>query len=80
MLRLVGVVVTIALVDSLNPSTIGPAIYLASGERARRSVLEFTVAVLLTHLAGGVLLTVRPTNLRRLSAARRASADEAPSS
>jgi cytochrome c biogenesis protein CcdA len=60
MLRLVGVVVTIALVDSLNPSTIGPAIYLASGERARRSVLEFTVAVLITHLAGGVLLTIGP--------------------
>ena len=60
MLRLVGVVVTIALVDSLNPSTIAPAIYLASGERARRSVLEFTAAVLLTHLAGGLLLLVGP--------------------
>ena len=51
---------TIALADSLNPSTIGPAIYLASGERARRSVLEFTAAVLLTHLAGGVLLLIGP--------------------
>lgn len=60
MLRLAGVVVTIALVDSLNPSTIAPAIYLASGERARRSVLEFTVAVLLTHVAGGVLLLLGP--------------------
>ena len=60
MLRLVGVVVMIALVDSLNPSTIAPAIYLASGERARRSLLEFTTAVLLTHLAGGLLLLVGP--------------------
>ena len=60
MLRLTGVVVSIALVDSLNPSTIGPAIYLASGERARRSVLEFTIAVLLTHLAGGALLVLGP--------------------
>lgn len=60
MLRLTGVVVAIALVDSLNPSTIAPAIYLASGERARRSVLEFTVAVLITHLTGGMLLMIGP--------------------
>ena len=60
MLRLIGVVVAIALVDSLNPSTIGPAIYLASGERARRSVLELTIAVLITHLAGGALLMIGP--------------------
>lgn len=63
MLRLIGVVVTIALVDSLNPSTIGPAIYLASGERARLSVLEFTVAVLITHLTGGALLMIGPGRL-----------------
>jgi cytochrome c biogenesis protein CcdA len=60
MLRLAGVIVTIALIDSLNPSTIGPAIYFASGQRARRSVLEFTVAVLITHLAGGALLMIGP--------------------
>lgn len=64
MLRLAGVVVTIALVDSLNPSTIAPATYLASGERARRSVLEFTAAVLLTHVAGGVLLLLGPARCR----------------
>ena len=58
MLRVPGVVATIALVDALNPSTIGPAIYLASGERARRSVLEFTIAVFLVHLAGGMVLTL----------------------
>ena len=63
MLRVVGVVVTIALVDSLNPSTIAPAMYLASGERARRSVLEFTFAVFLTHLAGGVILVLGPGRL-----------------
>jgi Sap, sulfolipid-1-addressing protein len=60
MLRLAGVVVTIALVDSLNPSTIGPAIYLASGARARRSVLEFTTAVLIAHLTDAALLMVGP--------------------
>ena len=63
MLRLVGVVVTIALVDSLNPSTIAPAMYFASGERARRSVLEFTCAVFLTHPAGGVILVLGPGRL-----------------
>ena len=60
MMRLLGVVAAIALVDSLNPSTIAPAIYLASGERARRSVLEFAAAVLLTHAAGGVFLLLGP--------------------
>src|SRR5438309_1178077 len=63
MLRVVGVVLTIALVDSLNPSTVMPAVYLASGERARFSVLEFTIAVFLTHLAGGLLIAVGPGHL-----------------
>jgi hypothetical protein len=62
-LRLIGLVVTIALVDSLNPSTIAPASYLASGECARRSVLEFTGAVFVTHLVGGVLLLIGPGRL-----------------
>ena len=42
MLRLVGLVVSLGLADSLNPSTVGPAIYLATGERPRRAVLRFT--------------------------------------
>lgn len=63
MLRLIGLVVTIALGDSVNPSTIAPALYLASGERRRRRVLEFTIAVFLVHLAGGAALVFGPGQL-----------------
>ncbi len=35
--------VSIGLADSLNPSTIAPALYLASGERPRSRVAEFTL-------------------------------------
>ena len=41
MLRLIGVVVSIGLADSLNPTTIAPALYLASGEHARARVTEY---------------------------------------
>lgn len=63
MLRILGLVVTIALGDSLNPSTIGPALYIASGERARIAVLEFTLAVFVVHLAGGAILVLGPGEL-----------------
>ncbi len=48
----------IALGNSLNPSTIAPALFVASGERARHGVLEFTIAVFLVHLVGGALLAL----------------------
>ena len=63
MLRIIALVVAIALGDSLNPSTIGPALYVASGDRARIGVLEFTLAVFLVHLAGGALLLLGPGQL-----------------
>jgi hypothetical protein len=38
MLKILAFVVTVALGDSLNPSTIGPALLIPSGKtRARRS-------------------------------------------
>jgi cytochrome c biogenesis protein CcdA len=63
LLRILGLVATIALGDSLNPSTIGPALYIASGERARIAVLEFTLAVFVVHLAGGAILVLGPGKL-----------------
>ena len=42
MLRLIGIVISIGLADSLNPTTIAPALYLATGENARNRVAEFT--------------------------------------
>ncbi len=38
MLRLFGIVVSIGLADSMNPSTIAPGLYLALGERARQQL------------------------------------------
>jgi cytochrome c biogenesis protein CcdA len=56
MLRLIGIVISIGLADSLNPSTIAPALYLATGERARDRVAEFTMAVFFVYLIGGAAI------------------------
>jgi hypothetical protein len=63
MLRLVGLAVSIGLADSLNPTTIGPALYLAGGERARGRVAEFTLAVFLVYLVGGAAIALGPGQL-----------------
>jgi cytochrome c biogenesis protein CcdA len=58
MFRLLILMITIGLADSINPSTIAPALYLAAGERARLRVTEFTIAVFLVYLAGGALIAL----------------------
>ena len=63
MLRLIGLCISIGLADSLNPTTIAPALYLASGERARRDVTEYTVAVFAVYLLGGALIALGPGQL-----------------
>lgn len=60
MLQLLGVVISIGLADSLNPSTIGPALYLAGGEWARRRVLGFAAGTFIVFLLGGLILTLGP--------------------
>ena len=65
MLRLLVLMITIGLADSVNPSTIAPALYLASGERPRTRVSEFTLAVFLVYLAGGALIALGPGQLIR---------------
>lgn len=60
MLRVLGLVVSIGLADSLNPSSIGPAMYLATGSRPRRSVLRFTAGYAAVLLVGGLVLTLGP--------------------
>jgi cytochrome c biogenesis protein CcdA len=64
-LRLVGIAISIGLADSLNPSTIGPALYLAAGERPRERVIEFTVAVFAVYLLGGLAIALGPGQLLR---------------
>jgi cytochrome c biogenesis protein CcdA len=65
MARLLVLMISIGLADSLNPSTIAPALYLASGERRRVRVIEFTAAVFVVYLAGGALIAVGPGQLIR---------------
>jgi cytochrome c biogenesis protein CcdA len=63
MLRLIGLVVSIGLADSLNPSTIAPALYLASDHGAAGRVLRFTVGVLAVYLLGGLIIVLGPGEL-----------------
>ncbi len=56
-------VVSIGLADSLNPTTIAPALYLATGERARQNVTEFTLGVFFVYLLGGVVIALGPGQL-----------------
>lgn len=65
MLHLVGLMASIGLVDSLNPSTIAPALYLAHADQPRRRVMEFTVAVFVVYLGGGALIALGPGQLIR---------------
>jgi cytochrome c biogenesis protein CcdA len=63
LLRLIGLVVSIGLVDSVNPSTVGPALYLAGHASGPRRVSEFTIAVFLVYLLGGALIILGPGQL-----------------
>src|ERR1700759_1982119 len=58
MSRLLVLMISIGLADSINPSTIAPALYLATGERARTRVAEFTLAGFVVYLAGGTLIAL----------------------
>jgi cytochrome c biogenesis protein CcdA len=65
MLRLLILVISIGLADSINPSTIGPALFFAAGDKPRSRVIEFTAAVFLVSLAAGVLIALGPGQLIR---------------
>ena len=60
MLRLLGIVVSIGLADSMNPSTIAPGLYLALGERARSNLIQFTLAVFAVNFVGGAVVALGP--------------------
>jgi cytochrome c biogenesis protein CcdA len=63
MLRLAGATLAVGLADSLNPSTVGPALYLATGRRAAARVTLFALGVFGVNLAAGALLTLGPGRL-----------------
>lgn len=60
MLATLLVVAGIAAADSLNPTTIGPALLFTMGAKPVRNVLEFAAGFFFVNLAGGVLLVLGP--------------------
>jgi cytochrome c biogenesis protein CcdA len=54
------VVVTIALADSVNPSTVAPAVVIATGRNAIAQLIAFTVGVFVVLLIGGLALVLGP--------------------
>ena len=63
MLRRVGVAISVGLADSLNPSTVGPALYLATVRNRIWRVTQFTIGVFSVTFAGGLVLTIGPGRL-----------------
>ncbi|MGA9858522.1 MAG: GAP family protein [Solirubrobacteraceae bacterium] len=63
MLRLIAVVVSVGLADSLNPSTAGPALYLATVPKGAWRVLQFTAGVFIVNFVVGLVLTIGPGRL-----------------
>lgn len=59
-MRLLGLVITVGLADSMNPSTIAPALYLATGEDARRNLIQFTLGSGGIYMVGGALIVLGP--------------------
>ena len=61
MLGLAAVILSVAALDSVNPSTVGPALVLAAVEpHSGRRVAAFTVGVFTVSTVGGIVLLVGP--------------------
>ncbi len=63
MLRLIGIVISIGLADSVNPSTVAPALYMAAQPNPRRPLAQFTAGVFLVYFVGGSLIALGPGEL-----------------
>jgi cytochrome c biogenesis protein CcdA len=55
--RLALLAVSVGLADSLSPETVGPALFLATGQRRVWRVTQFTLGVFVVQFAVGVVLT-----------------------
>ncbi|MDE3133140.1 MAG: GAP family protein [Acidobacteriota bacterium] len=63
MLRLIGIVISIGLADSVNPSTLAPALYMAAQPKPRRPLMQFTAGVFVVYFVGGSLIALGPGEL-----------------
>jgi cytochrome c biogenesis protein CcdA len=59
-LVLVALVLTVGIADSVNPSTVAPALFLATRRGADRSLAAFTAGVFTVYTLGGFVLTLGP--------------------
>jgi cytochrome c biogenesis protein CcdA len=55
-----AVVLVIAAVDCLNPSTIAPSLYLATAPAAVRKLVSFTAGVFAVNALGGLVILLGP--------------------
>lgn len=60
MLGLITLAATIGLADSVNPSTVAPALYLATSRDGARKVAALTLGVFAVNFLGGIFLTLGP--------------------
>jgi cytochrome c biogenesis protein CcdA len=63
LLALILLVVSVGLADAVNPSTLAPALLIATAPDAVRRLAGFTVGVFLVSLAGGVAVVLGPGQL-----------------
>jgi cytochrome c biogenesis protein CcdA len=63
MAHVIAVVAAIAFIDSLNPSTIGPALVLGAADPSGANVRKFALGVFAVFFVGGVLLVLGPGQL-----------------
>jgi MYXO-CTERM domain-containing protein len=59
-LHTLAVVLLIALGDSINPSTVGPALYLGTTEHPRRQVSGFLIGLVAVNFLGGLVILLGP--------------------
>jgi cytochrome c biogenesis protein CcdA len=60
---LAALVVSIGIVDSVNPSTIAPALYLATGKKGERSLALFVAGVFAVNMLAGLVVVLGPGRL-----------------
>ena len=60
MVRQIGVMISVGLADSLTPSTIGPALYLATHSSRVWRVMQFTTGFFTVNFVAGVVLLIGP--------------------
>jgi len=58
--HLLAIVLGVGLVDAVNPTTVAPALYLAGGRHAVRSLGLFVTGFFVTNLVAGVVIALGP--------------------